>query len=55
VLFRESNRFPHDKRIARVESAGDIGRRDERHHGFIITKFILAETFTHVAVEIDFH
>ena len=43
-------RFAHDDRIGCVESAGNIGRSDERKDFFIHAAFIVSKTLSKIAV-----
>src|SRR2546428_747193 len=55
VLHRQLHRLAHDVRVAAVESAGDIGRRDVRHDLFVGAQRPAPVALAHVAVDVDVH
>jgi hypothetical protein len=50
AAHRQLRRFAHRRRVARVTSASDVGRRNEGHEGRVLTG-----SFTEIAVQIDPH
>ena len=48
VLLRREKRFAHHRRISRVQTAGDVGRADEREQLLVV-----ARAFAEIGVEID--
>ncbi|MNS71682.1 hypothetical protein D3C71_1034050 [compost metagenome] len=55
VLFGQTHHARHHFRIARMESAGDICRRDDFHKFLVVADLIDAETFAHIGINIDLH
>src|SRR5579859_8141614 len=54
-LFSTFDRLIHHQWVASVPGAGDIGRRYLTHQRFVHTERVPSETFTHIAVKINFH
>src|SRR5215217_2660993 len=55
VLFGQLNGPPHDVRVARVEAARHVGRRDVAHELLVSPEAVGSEALAHVAVEIYLH
>ena len=51
--FRLLHHAPHDGRIARMKTAGDIGGFYDVENGGVVADVVSAETFRHIGVEID--
>ena len=51
VVFSQADRSAHMVEIGRVESAGDIGRRDEGHHRRVVAQSVNTEAFAHVTID----
>ena len=55
VRLREPHGLAHHARVAGVEAARDVGRRDRRHDLGVAADGVGAERLPHVAVEVDVH
>ena len=55
ALFRKSNRLAHDRWIGAMETTGDIGEIDVRHHRRVVAEAIKAEPLPHVTVDRQLH
>ena len=55
VLLGQRDRVTHHDRVAGVEAAGDVGRRDQRHERRVVAQAPEPERFTHVAVDLGGH
>lgn len=55
VILGQTDGAVHDDRIARVITAGDIGRTDLRHQRIVVGDAIGTETLAHVGIDVDDH
>jgi len=54
VLLCKRDGLPHDRGIARMKSAGDVGRADQGDDRLIQPEFVVAEALTDIGVQINF-
>ena len=52
ALLCELECVRHDLRVASMETASDVGRRNDRQHRLIITAAIAPKTFAKIRVEV---
>ncbi|CFP65736.1 Uncharacterised protein [Bordetella pertussis] len=50
---RRGDGLAHGGWVAAVKATGDIGRRDELQHGFVVAHAPGAVAFAHVAIQVD--
>ncbi|MNT89810.1 hypothetical protein D3C72_2306040 [compost metagenome] len=50
---RKRHGFRHDRCVAGMEAAGDVGRPDHLHEFSVVADLVLAEALAHVGIEID--
>lgn len=55
VARGKRDRVAHVIGVGAMEASGYIGLGDVRHQPFVITHFVKAEAFAHVAVDVDHH
>jgi hypothetical protein len=53
ALAGNGERPRHDLGIARMQTAGDVGRGDDGKHGLIVTTAIGAKAFAKIRIQID--
>jgi hypothetical protein len=55
VFFCQMYRFSHDVGVSAMIAAGNACGGNIFHHLFIVSQLIEAETFAHIAVQINLH
>ncbi|MNL40229.1 hypothetical protein D3C87_1625640 [compost metagenome] len=55
IFFGKANHSRHGIWLAAMKTTGNISRRYDLHHRFVVTEPVRTEAFAHVGVQIDLH